>query len=68
MGHIKAVTALALLDLAIAGDDPSEPVLLASVSADNTLCVWELRSCSCVRVLRSWVPAPTGAALAAAVG
>ena len=64
MGHAKAVTALALLDPAAAGDDPSGPVLLASVSLDSTLRVWDLRSRSCVRVLRSWAPAPTGAALA----
>jgi hypothetical protein len=65
MGHVKEVTALALLYPAVAGDNPSGPVLLASVSADITLCVWKLRLRSCVRVLRSWAPAPTGAALAA---
>ena len=65
MGHAKAVTALALLDPAAPGGDSSGLVLLARVSAHSTLRVLDLCSRSCVWVLRSWVPAPTGVTLAA---
>ncbi|KAL7550905.1 hypothetical protein ACHAWF_014104 [Thalassiosira exigua] len=68
-GHGKAVTSLALLDpsdLISSSVDVSTAPLLASGSDDGTLRIWDLRSRSCVRVVRPWSSEGAGAATSSA--
>ncbi|KAL9190590.1 hypothetical protein ACHAXT_000296 [Thalassiosira profunda] len=67
-GHAKAVTCLALLDPAALASAPNNGTTawLASGSDDGTLRIWDLRSRSCVKVLRPWAPMAEGGNIAAA--
>ncbi|KAL7481905.1 hypothetical protein ACHAW6_007582 [Cyclotella cf. meneghiniana] len=65
-GHVKAVLSLALLDPSdltstLVGSET--PTLLASGSEDGTVRIWDLRSRSCVRVLRPWASSSEGISL-----
>lgn len=68
-GHVKAVTSLALLDpsdlASISSSSKTNP-LLSSGSIDGTVRVWDLRSRSCVKVLRPWAPSSEGLSITTA--
>ena len=62
-GHTKAVLSLALLDPSDLASTPASTKstsLLASGSQDGTVRIWDLRSRSCVKVLRPWAPSSDG--------
>ena len=68
-GHVKAVTSLALLDPSELASTPAsikQTCLLASGSQDGTVRIWNLRSRSCVKVLRPWAPSSEGMSITSA--
>jgi WD40 repeat protein len=65
-GHAKAVLSLTLLDpsdLASSSSGSGTASLLASGSEAGTVRIWDLRTRSCVRVLRPWAPSSEGVSL-----
>lgn len=68
-GHVKAVSSLALLDPSDLASTPASTkaaCLLASGSNDGTVRIWDLRSRSCVKVLRPWAPSSEGLSITSA--
>ena len=68
-GHVKAVTSLALLDPSALASTPAsikQTALLASGSQDGTVRIWNLRSRSCVKILRPWAPSSEGMSITSA--